>query len=180
MTGSEQAPGPDAQPTGKSTGRGLRWALFASLALNLLVLGIVAGLAVTGGHKGKRGDGRAPVTFGQAAGPLIRALPEDSRREFARNMRRSTRDAGLTRSAFRESLADLVQVLEQDPFDPAALDGVLSAQRDGLTALQALAQSEMRAQMLGLSNEERLVMASEVKRFLERGARAGNGDGKAN
>ncbi|MGH1415439.1 MAG: periplasmic heavy metal sensor [Pelagimonas sp.] len=107
-------------------GRRLRVVLFVSLALNLVVVGLVAGLAFKGGPP-TRGVSRSadPVM------PYSRAFTEDQRKELRGALRRSFAPSDRERSGegMAESYREAVQVLREDPFDRARLEIVINRQR---------------------------------------------------
>lgn len=128
----------------------LRVIFALSLALNLLVVGLVAGVWWRGGPP----DG---ARIGGQAAALYRALPGEDRRALRAEMR-GTIDRGRLR--IRDPL---IAALKADPFDPAAVAAILVAQSDA----QAQAQMRMRALWLdriaAMSPAERAAYADRLE-----------------
>lgn len=118
----------ETQPGAARLGR-WRWVLLPSLALNLLVLGLLVGVLAQG-PDGRRNTPSVPPTLMS----LVQALPdaEQSRmREAARKtFRGEPRD--MMRSAARQTRQDLITALQTDVFDRAAVETILTQQRDQL------------------------------------------------
>lgn len=104
--------------------RRLKYALIASLALNLLIIGAVAGTMY--------GFRKHPPRFGQGAREdfglmgLTHKLPEDRRKELRKQLRQE-------RTAFRPLIdeigaarRDAADKLAAEPFDKAALEAALA------------------------------------------------------
>lgn len=110
-----------------SSGKGVRIALFMSLALNLLVLGIGVGMVTRGP------DHRPPRAVDLSLGPLTRALSDGDRAALNRAMRRAANEQGQTlpgRAARQQERQALIEALRADPFERARLEGLLSRQRE--------------------------------------------------
>lgn len=148
--------------------RRLRWALIASLAVNLVFLGLFAGAAYrfAGGpgapHHGARGpDARNYAT------PYVRALPEARRRALFDEMRAGTPEMP-SRAARRALYAQVLAALRADPFDPAAVEDVLRAQGDMALRFQTASEGSWLAQVQGMSLQERAAYADRIEEELNR------------
>lgn len=136
MTDTDPARLPD--PPTRRPGRAGRWLLVASLALNLLFVGLVAGGALRVWNAPRHGA-MGPMS---ETAMLWRALPEAERR--------GAREAGPPRPEGREpraarqaaQVAELRALLLAEPFDRAALeDRLTEAQtRSAERGTQALAR----------------------------------------
>lgn len=104
-------------------GRGMRWLLIASLALNLLVAGIVVGAL----FDGPRGDRRPPGPR-DAVAPYTRALEAPDRRKLRRELRRAFLDRRGQGDVLAAPYRDVIAILRADPFDASALRDALAAQ----------------------------------------------------
>jgi uncharacterized membrane protein len=161
-------PAPPSPPPAARTGRGLRWLLVASLALNLLFLGLAAGGAARIWRMAPAADS-TPAAELQL---LWRAMPEDDRRAMRRGDDDDWRERRGDRSEGRaERAADLLalrSLLLADPFDRAALEARLVQARD----LQAQRADRALARMLdrieGMSVADRARMVQRMERRLSR------------
>ncbi|WP_439141873.1 periplasmic heavy metal sensor [Pseudooctadecabacter sp.] len=144
--------------------------LVASLALNLLVAGVLAGAVLSGGPKG------GLQRFDLTAGPLTRAM-DGPRREALRD---ALRDSGAFRASDRRNIrADmtvLIETVRSDTFDEAAFRAALMRQRDRLQAGQAAVIEAVAAQIQDMSREEREAFADRLENQLRRGPGAGRPD----
>lgn len=133
-------------------GRGMRLALVASLALNVALVGAGAGMILA------HGPGRRPppaaVAAGPAFGPFTPALTEDDRRALRRVYLEAVRTGRAPapetlRAAAEAERAHLAEALSAEPFDPAAIEAALQAQRarliDGIDTGQKLMMQRMEA-----------------------------------
>lgn len=144
--------------------RGLRWALVASLAVNLAVAGMAVGAFLHGGPGG-RGDMVRDLGFG----PFDQALrPQDRQALKAALGARS----GALRAARVEAGQDataIVSALRTQPFDPAALDAALTGQHTHLSARMKLGSEVLRDFLTGLAPQDRLDFADRMERHLLHG-----------
>ncbi len=97
----------------------MKIALALSVALNLLVAGVLAGAALRGGPPRELGFG-----------PFAAALTEDDRAALKREFRARMPDLREMRRGQRAAMAGVLAALRADPFDPAAL----AAAMDGAAA----------------------------------------------
>ena len=150
----------------KRSGRWLKLALFASLAINLAVVGLVAGAFLRGGPDRPGGPGAESY-----ARPYMSALPKEQRREMFRGVREDARGKVPDRRARRALYGDVLTALRAEPFDPAALKAAAQRQAEaGVTLLQAT-QTAWIDVVAGMSAEERAAYAQRVEDALKRGPR---------
>ena len=145
------------------TGRGLRIALGLSLAVNLLVLGLVGG-AVLHGPPERFHDSR-DMSFG----PFAEALRPEDRKALRREIFERAPELREGRERRRQDLAGLLQALRADPFDPAGIEAVMSAQQDRLAGQLALGAAVIRDHLIALPAAERLAFADRLEATLSRG-----------
>lgn len=140
--------------------RGARWmriALAASLALNLLVVGVVGGALLM---RGKWQGHERQVAF--SGGMLTRALDPDDRREIGRRMR-AAYDAGeLPRGDRRAALEDLVADLRAVPFDPGAVAEGLAQRQARMEAHFQLGQRLLLERLTQMTDAERAAFAERL------------------
>ena len=167
MTASEPEPTPPRRP-----GRGLRLALIASLALNLLFLGLIAGGAMTADQR-RAGPGGGPDMRA-----LWRALPDENRQAMRRQFRAAGDDAAPDgRADRREELAaldaELLALLRAEDFDAPGFAALLNDRRAAMAGRAEAAQALFVAQLATLDRAERAAMADryEARRDRRQSAR---------
>jgi len=137
-----------------------RIVLVLSLALNLAVVGMVVGTAVSG----RLGDG-PPRSFDLGLGPVSRALAPQERREIGRNLRR---DGGMQNSGLRDRVNGIVAALKADPYDPEVLQALMDAQAASMMDIQARAQAATLDQISAMTPERRQAFADQLAEELSR------------
>jgi uncharacterized membrane protein len=96
----------------------MRIILIASLALNVIVVGLIIGAAF--GHS-REDDRRRPHI---SLPPHVRALDWDHRREIGKAIRKAYREDGLGVRTERNQLEKMAAAIEASPFDRASLEAV--------------------------------------------------------
>jgi uncharacterized membrane protein len=143
-----------------------RWVkvvLAVSLALNLAVVGLVAGMMMR----------IAPLrevrsNLGYAA-PYVIALPGQERRSLLRAIRN---DPSLPRRADRKAaFKDMVNVLRLEPFDRTQVSNILNRQGADVSQIQTVAQSAWLDAVEGMSIKNRLAYIDRIEVVLSRGSR---------
>lgn len=127
---SPQPPPPPSAPPPPRRRPWLRIAFFASLGLNLVVIGLVAGLAIKGPPGPPAGGPMEPGLRGYGD-----AMPEPFRRDLGKALRASRDEWSPPRDRMRQMRADLAAALTADPYDPGAVARVLDDGTGLLTAL---------------------------------------------
>lgn len=151
----------DMTETGKKPRRWLYPLLYGSLALNLLIVGIVSGwMASLGGDR--RSD------FGAARGlvgePFLRALPEDQRRALMRDVLRETPRIKESRESLRARFEAFLTALRADPFDPNAVAGLLQDQRAVALGRQDIGERLLLERLQAMSLEQRQDYAAALEK----------------
>ncbi|MFT5648686.1 MAG: putative membrane protein [Yoonia sp.] len=143
----------------KSKPRSLvRIVLVASLALNVAVVGAVAGLALSG-----RSNDGPPQRMSFEFGPLGRVLDRDDRRAISAEMRRNG-PRPLSRNARQMQFDAIAQALRADPFDPVMLTELIGELRNRSTRVQLNAQTAFVAHLAAMSASERAELADKLER----------------
>ncbi len=142
----------------------LRFVLIASLALNMLTVGMIGGAAI----KWSQWRGHHPPRLDQAGGPLTRALTQEDRREIGRRMRAAYRESGKKRGHKRAEMAALVEDLKAQPFDAEAVRMRLARQRAVFDERLALGQALLLERLTQMSDAERAAYAGRLSEALER------------
>ncbi|MGG7567949.1 periplasmic heavy metal sensor [Rhodovulum sp. DZ06] len=173
MTDDKTPPGPDAPDpqTPESGGpaaapprrrrRWVGWALAASLCLNLLLLGGMAGAFLRHGPPG------ASPAAGLDAFTLHRMMHRlpDEQRDAARDLFRAHRpDFDALRPRWRETRAAVAAALGAEPFDPEALRDALRAARQAEVEGKGLLDQAMVEFAAGLPAETRAELVEELGR----------------
>jgi uncharacterized membrane protein len=149
----------DMAPKGRNW---MRVALFVSLALNLLVLGVVAGRILSDGPPDwvRRGGDDPAIPYARAFEPdQHAALRRDLRGAFEHH-----RPAGGFLAEYRQAL----DLLRADPFDPGAFDALLDRQAVGAEARRRAGQAVLSAQIAAMSPEARRAYAARLEAELDR------------
>ncbi|WGW05597.1 periplasmic heavy metal sensor [Tropicibacter oceani] len=143
----------------------LRVLLFASLALNLAIAGMAAGVVLRGGSPHDRHESRDFVT------PYTRAFDERQRDD----LRRALRDGYLTRKDKDGARDDLtldyraaLDVLRSEPFDAAAMAAILERQGARTADRQAMGQQVLSTYLAALSPQEREAYAQRLAQEITR------------
>ncbi|MFC4670097.1 periplasmic heavy metal sensor [Seohaeicola nanhaiensis] len=137
----------------------LRGLLIASLALNLLFVGLAVGAAMRfGGHDGKR----PPPSVGSA---LYRAMPQEDRVAMREEMRKlRDADRGTTRKADAERIAE---ALRQTPFNQTALGELVHQQMTRQSGWFTATQTAWLERVAAMSAEEREAYAERLLEVIE-------------
>lgn len=152
-------PGTDIPPTPPSRAmpRRMRILLVLSLALNLLVAGLLIGDALTGG-----GPGRVPRPAELALGPVARALAKEDRQAILADLRghpglrpigRGERDAGLD---------EIAAAIRTEPFDAERVRRALAAQTERVARSQEAVQEALVSRLATMAPAERLAFADRL------------------
>ncbi len=148
----------------------LRIVLFASLAMNLLVIGLAVGVYSQGGPQrhGGAGGGDSGMRL-----PFVAAMETSERRALSRELRRELRglrpDRGARRARYERALA----LLGADTFDAAAFGALLEDQRNLQHAQAQKGMELLLAHITAMSETERKAYAERLREVLERGPRKG-------
>ncbi|SIT12310.1 Heavy-metal resistance [Roseivivax lentus] len=153
MAESPQTPRTPDTPRGQPrTPRLVKAVLFVSVALNLVIVGLIAGLWIDKGPP-RRDGGPAGIAFLQAL------APEDRRRlvlEFGQ-----TRERG--RGVVTPEATRALEVLRRTPFDSAAFAAALEAETARNAARRAAGQAALVARVAAMSEAERRAYADRLE-----------------
>lgn len=152
--------GPVVAPKRRS-GRGLRIALAVSVALNLLVLGLIGG-AVMGA--GGREDGPGLRALG--LGPFVLGLEREDRQRL--RARLDDESLRAERRALGQSLQAVQGALRMEPFDRALAQAALGQARAATGALQAAGHGALLDQLEAMDATSRAALADRLERVLRR------------
>jgi uncharacterized membrane protein len=162
---------PDPAPKANRA-RWLRRALFVSVAVNLLVIGAVAGLVLT---HGPRDDHIVRADRGAGFGMYVRALSAEDRAALREAYRAGRAEDGQGwRGAGRADQADLLAALRAEPFDPGAVAAVFDRHIARMSAGMARGRALMLARIEAMAAPERAAFADRLERMTDRVERHGS------
>ena len=151
----------DLSQTQKKPGKGLRIALALSVALNLAVIGVVAGAIL------RDGPGmRAAMVRDLGFGPYSEALSPDDRKALRRALFDRAPEIRETRRLMREDTQALLALLRADPFDGGALTARMNGQHDRLAKQLRLGQDMLQEFILAMPPEARSAFADRLEQGL--------------
>ncbi len=158
---------PPAAPRSRAPGW-MRWTLIASLALNLAVIGLVAGTAI----KRMTGDPRGPSVRALHLGPLTAALEPEDRRALRRAFREQAGELRGIRAEQAQGQAALLAALRAEPFDADAVRAQLAEQRARMSRGFDLGQGLLVDHLAGMTAADRAAFADRLEERLTRPRRA--------
>ena len=140
--------------------RGWKIVVVVSLAVNLLVLGLIVGAGVM--HNAGPSD-RAM----RGASAFIAALPEPERRAVIRDLRpgKGGLEARHGRAARFEAV---LETLQQDPFDAARLEMLLQDQRGAERARIGRAEAALLARLTTMTPQARRDYAERLEQLVRK------------
>lgn len=147
-----------AEPIISGTPRWMRWTLLVSLALNLLVVGTVAGVMITGGPD-RRTD-RDRSDFGSV---YTRALDEEDRRALRRDFMSRLDQQGRDRGAFIAEMRTTVDTLRATPFDADAFMTAMSDQSERRARREDTGRQVLAARIAAMTDAERAAYADRIE-----------------
>ena len=137
--------------------RSMRALLIGSLALNLLVLGLLAGAVIRGPDGFRRASG-----VDLALGPIVQALGPEDRDAIRADLRgRDALQQRGPRDRDRQVTA-LLTALRAPVYDPAAVEAALNGPRDRALAVQQVAQQALLARITAMTPAARQTFADRL------------------
>lgn len=149
--------------------RGWRWGrvvLGLSLALNVLVLGVVLGGIL--GHRHDFDRDRHSDRFAEI-GPYSRALTETDRAALRARLREAAPQVRQNRKAVRESFDAVLAALRAEPFEVDRVETLLVSQSDWISDQIAITRRVLLDRLGQMSPEERRAFADRLEQVLRRG-----------
>lgn len=164
-------------PQTPKTGRGLRFALIASLAVNLLFVGALVGLVIVGADR--RSDGGVQGLRAVGLAPILPALSQGDREELVARLRDSRDQLSDRGRPLGRAVRGFADALRSEPFDRVAAEAALAAQRDHGANLQEHGHGLLLDQIETMTPEARAELADRIERALRRAVerRFGGDDG---
>jgi uncharacterized membrane protein len=152
--------------TQRRSGRGVKIALALSLALNLAVVGVVAGAYL--GRDGGGGD-HTPALRSLGLGPFAIALDRDHRADLRDRIEGTGVSLRDDRRAIGRALRDVQQALVAEPFDRAQADAALAQSRGLVVGLQETGHTALLDLVEDMTPAERVELAEQLNRVMRRG-----------
>ena len=137
--------------------------MFASLALNLAIAGLVIGAALKYGPR----DGHRPPRVDMMTGPYTHALSHKDRREIGERLRREYRAELPSRKEFRAQFDEVVAALRAQPYDAGAVEGLFKQQLDIGLERQAIGQRLLLQRLADMTDAERVEFALRLEEGLK-------------
>ncbi|CUX83731.1 MAG: putative integral membrane protein [Roseibaca calidilacus] len=145
--------------TAKAPGRWKTWALVVSVTLNLLLIGMIGGVALRGGPDG---------SLMRAA---ISALPDDARRDMHREGHEVFRGA-RDHAELRAARAELLDALRAERFDTDRFRAGLDVAQMRLLEIGDRLEGALLVRVSGMDAAERRAMADRLEERTARFARS--------
>lgn len=162
-----------------------RWArvlLAVSLAVNLMILGLVVGSHVFDGKDRREGRDGVPREMSQrdgrdrhgegrldpAFGPLGRALAGEHRRAAGEALAARGGAPEVNRRQVAQELGQMIETLRAEPFDGAQMNAILQAQHDRFTQRNAMGREILVERLEDMSQEDRAAFADRLERGFRR------------
>lgn len=146
-----------------------RWVIpvmILSLAINLLIVGIVAGWVLS--KDGPRGDRReAGAVRGLIGEPFVRALPSADRRALFEQAMENRDQLRENREALRQRLDDFLAALEAKTFEPERVRALLADQRAAAIRRQEIGEEFLIERLTAMSQDERAAYAANLRERLK-------------
>ena len=161
-----------ARSVTKAPGRGIKILLAVSLALNLAVVGTVAGVALRG-HDDMRPSRMAVRDL--HFGPFTDALTRDQRRAMLRDFVEKGPGLREMRTQMRGDFNAVLAALRATPFDPATFRAVVESQSDRIAARAEAGRDALVTLVLQMSDADRAAFVQRLESAL---ARRGDNEGR--
>lgn len=147
-----------------------RWVtplLFLSLAVNLLIAGLVAGAFLSPDGPRRSGDEDQRAIRGVLGEPFFRALPKDERRAMVRDIIGNREQFREGREVLRERFEGFLATLRTESFDRAQAERLLGQQREAAIKRQTLGEDLLLDRLEAMTPEQRSAYADELETRLK-------------
>ena len=145
----------------------IRWVLGLSLALNLLIIGAIAGAFLRHGGPPDRGGRFDAAGYGA---PYVQALSRADKRQMRKALK-DLRGSLPSRKDRRALYGEMLTVLRADDFDRDRVLALFETQRGIALSVQSAAQDAWLAHISAMSLQERRAFADRLEEVLRRGPR---------
>ena len=145
----------------------VRIVLVLSLALNLLLAGLIVGAVASG-------RGGAPMRFQADLGPVAQVIPREDRAQIGREIRRELGRSGPSRRELGRTLDQIAAALEAETFDPQGFEVLIRSQQAWQDRVRDVALGAVTRHLATLSVDERRGIAAALRAQLQQ--RRGDGE----
>lgn len=149
----------------------VRLTFFVSLAMNLLIVGVIAGIVLSGGP---RRDGLRGIAD-RRGGPFVAVLPEDIRSRVLHEMARASFGTVQMRRDTRTRFNRLLAMLRAKEFDALAFSAELAGQDLRESRVREAGRAALVQAIGEMSAEERAHYARLLERRLPKRHRSSGG-----
>jgi uncharacterized membrane protein len=146
----------------------IKIALVVSLAVNLLVAGLVVG-AMVRHDRDDRGMREDDVPREFVRSPFLGALDREDRRAVGRELMREEGSLRENRAELRARFERLLVAIRAEPFDRGAIEAILDEQRAAGARRLELAEEAVLDRLSAMTPEARAAYADRLDRSLRRG-----------
>jgi uncharacterized membrane protein len=143
--------------------KGLRTALFVSLAVNLLLVGVIGGAALSNARH-ERAAAHKAVERAPNMRAILSVLPAERQRDVRIALVRAWRESRDERVAARQARAEAFRAAAADSYDSAAVKAAFARQRAADQALAAKFHDAVIDAIAGFTAEERRAVLRELAR----------------
>lgn len=156
----------ESMPPAPKPRRWLMPVLLVSVALNLLVVGVIAGSWLSPDGPRRGGDDRRAVR-GVLGEPFFRALPDEHRRELVSEIRQRGETFRDGREALRQRVANFLGALRAESFDRAEVKRLMDEQRRVATDRQDFGEALLLDRLEAMTSGERTSYADALEARLK-------------
>ncbi|MDQ7978006.1 periplasmic heavy metal sensor [Paraburkholderia sp. SARCC-3016] len=150
-------------------GHSLKWALIASLVLNIFLLGAIAGGTYQWFASRPRETASAVRAQAQTQQHALRfaadQLSDERRQQFAQDLQQARRDGRSYVRSGREGRRDVLSLLGEPELNRPALDAALARTRNADEALRARIEQAVADFAASLSPQERAQFADSLREY---------------
>lgn len=144
--------------------RWMKWALVASLLVNMVAIGVLGGAVLRGFLPMPP---RPPILGEIGFGPYTEALDQDQRQALRRAFALRGADLRRLRAAVGDDFTALLAVLRADPYDPAAARAIVDRQSDRLRGGMEIGQDLLLDRIAAMPLAERRAFADRLVEALK-------------
>jgi hypothetical protein len=156
------------EPRKKSSGLWLKLVLFTSLAINLLIVGMMAGAVLRGGPGDSRTEPHRSAIRDLGLGPFGLALSSESRRDIGSAIAGKGDELRQNRQEIRVQIDTLLTVLRQTPYQPETVREILTVQQHRLFQRQDIGRELLLSNLEEMGPVARAEYADRLEKSLLR------------
>ncbi|MEM9268233.1 MAG: periplasmic heavy metal sensor [Pseudomonadota bacterium] len=146
------------------SGRTLRWGLFASIAVNVVLVGLIAGAV----FRDKAQQPQAQLLRGDILRPLYQALPAEDQKQVRQQLAEQSASFRVVRREFVRANRDVMTALTATPFEEAQLARAIEGHRGILLKFGQSGQAVIITHLSSLSEAERAAVAEALRQNMSR------------